>query len=272
MMKGQVGGPEGLRYSRQIILEGVGLAGQQRLRAAKVLVAGAGGLGSPALMYLAAAGVGTLGVADFDAVTGSNLNRQILFGDADTGRFKTDAAADKLARLNPEVTVVQHPLRLTIDNVTEIIADYDLVIDATDNFTARYLISDCCFFLKKPVIEGAAVGYDGILMTIIPDQTPCYRCLYPLPPEDGVLPSCSDTGILGMVTGVIGSIQALEAVKVLLGLGQTVSVRILTFDALRTSFREVPWPRRPDCPLCGPNPSIRELVSYKIECKTKLIP
>jgi molybdopterin-synthase adenylyltransferase len=258
-----------LRYSRQMILEGFGATGQKKLQAAKVLVAGAGGLGSAALYYLAAVGVGTLGIADFDGVTLSNLNRQIIHSSDDIGRPKTDSAMDQIRRLNPVLQVFKHNVRLTTDNVEEIIKDYDIVIDATDNFTSRYLISDCCYFLKKPVIEGAAVGYDGVLMTIIPDQTPCYRCLYPVPPEDGVLPTCSDTGILGMTAGIIGTAQALETVKLIVGLGETISGRILTFDALKTSFREVPWSKRQNCPLCGEEPSIHELVEYQIKCKTK---
>ena len=172
--------------------------------------------------------MGTLGIADFDTVTSSDLNRQILHSTEDLGRRKTDSAADRLARLNPEIRVIRHDLRLKIDNVEEIIRDYDVVVDATDNFTARYLISDCCFFLKKPVVEGAAVGYDGVLLTIVPGRTPCYRCLYPAPPADGVLPTCIDTGILGMTAGIIGTVQALEAIKLVLGLGETVSGRVLT--------------------------------------------
>ena len=165
--------------------------------------------------------------------------------------------------------MIQHGLRLKIDNVDMVIRDYDVVVDATDNFAARYLISDCCFFLKKPVVEGAAVGYDGILLTIVPGRTPCYRCLYPAPPADGVLPTCNDTGILGMTAGIIGTVQALEAVKLVLGLGETMSGRVLTFDAMRTSFREVPWRRRPDCPLCGDQPSLHGLVEYEIKCRKK---
>lgn len=260
-----------LRYSRQIILKGIGEPGQRKLKAAKVLVIGAGGLGSPSLLYLAAAGIGTLGVADFDSVTHSNLNRQIIHFSADVGQKKTDSAAAKIAGLNPEVEVVKHEERVTIDNAAELIGGYDVVIDATDNFTARYLISDCCYFLEKPVIEGAAIGFDGVLMTIVPGKTPCYRCLYPQPPEDGVLPACSDTGILGMTAGIVGTIQALEAVKLILGIGETVSGRILTFDALGTHFREAPWRRRPECPLCGAEPTIDGLVEYKIQCKPKRI-
>lgn len=258
-----------LRYSRQMILPGIGTEGQEKLKRAKILVAGAGGLGSPALAYLTAAGVGTIGIADFDTVTLSNLNRQILHFTPDVGIKKTDSAAGKLEKLNPQVTLIKHDLRLNLDNIEAIMGEYDLVIDATDNFTARYLISDGCYFLKKPFIEGAVVGYDGILMTVIPDQTPCYRCLYPRPPEDGVLPTCNDTGILGMTAGIIGTIQALEVVKLILGIGETVSGRLLIFDALKSSFREIPWQRRPDCPLCGENPTIHELIEYEIKCKTK---
>ena len=262
---------ETLRYSRQMILDGIGHDGQTKLADAKVLVVGAGGLGSPALYYLAAAGVGFLGVVDFDRVSVSNLNRQIIHTTQDLGRIKTDSAAEKIMELNPSVTVKKYLTRIDINNVEEIIGEYDLVIDATDNFTARYLISDCCFFLKKPVVEGAVLGYDGILMTVIPEKTPCYRCLYPTPPEDGVLPTCNDTGILGMVSGIIGTAQALEAVKLILGLGSTVSGRILTFNALDTSFRDVPWKKRTQCPLCGENPTINELVEYQVKCRPKII-
>ncbi len=258
-----------LRYSKQIILDGIGYEGQEKLKKSKILVVGAGGLGSPVLYYLAAVGVGTIGIADFDTVTLSNLNRQILYSSEDLGKRKVDLAFEKILKLNPDISVIKHYTRIDIDNVEDIIAGYDVVIDATDNFSIRYLLSDCCYFLGKPIIEGAATGYDGILMTIIPGKTPCYRCLYPVPPEDGVLPTCSDTGILGMVTGIVGSVQALEAVKVVLGLGETVSGRILTFDALTTNFREVKWSRREQCPLCGKNPTITELVQYEIKCKIK---
>jgi len=258
-----------LRYSRQIILDCFGVEGQAKLKKAKILVAGSGGLGSPALLYLAAAGVGNIGVVDFDTVTLSNLNRQILHFASDLGRRKTDSAEEKLNKLNPEVNVIKHNTRIDIDNVEDIISGYDVVIDATDNFTARYLISDCCYFMKKPLVEGAAVGLDGILMTIIPNKTPCYRCLYPYPPEDGVLPTCSDVGILGPVTGVIGSMQALEAIKLVVGIGENVTSRILTFDALAGSFREVKWPKRESCPLCGKEPKITVLVQYEIKCRIK---
>ncbi len=241
MIEGAASNYDVLRYSRQLILEGFGAEGQRKLKQARVLVAGAGGLGAPILMYLAAAGVGNIGIVDFDSVTYSNLNRQVIHFTEDIGKKKTDSAEDKMKHLNPDTNIVKYNSRLTIDNIEDIIGTYDIVVDATDNFTARYLISDCCYFLNKPLVEGAAVGYDGILMTIMPGKTPCYRCLYPMPPEDGVLPTCSDTGILGAVTGIIGSIQALEVIKILVGIGETVSGRILTFDALTTGFREIRW-------------------------------
>ncbi len=259
------------RYSRQIILPGIGYEGQQKLAAAKVLVIGAGGLGSPALYYLAAAGIGTLGIADFDVVGISNLQRQILHFTDDVGRKKVDSAAAKLQKLNSAVNLIKHPDRITIANIEEIVSQYDLVIDAVDNFPARYLISDCCYFMNKPLIEGAVLGFEGILMTIIPGKSSCYRCLYPTPPPDGTIPTCSDSGILGMITGVIGSLQALEAAKVILGIGQTLSGRLLTFNGLDLNFREIDWKRKKSCPLCGENPQINELVSYELQCKLKVI-
>lgn len=260
-----------LRYSRQIILDGFGTEGQRKLESSKVLVVGAGGLGSPCLMYLASAGVGHIGIIDFDLVDYSNLNRQILHFSSDIGVSKLESAKKKLNSLNSNVQVDTYKTRLTADNAEEIISEYDLVVDCTDNFTARYLISDCCFFLGKPLVEGACVGYDGILMTIIPGSTPCYRCLYPKPPEDGVLQTCSDTGILGAVAGIMGSMQALEAIKVIAGIGETVSGRVMVFDGLTTSFREIKWTRKAGCPLCGENPIIKELVEYDIKCKLKNI-
>lgn len=258
-----------LRYSRQIILKEFGQEGQEKLEKSRILVAGAGGLGSPALLYLASAGVGTIGIADFDTVGISNLNRQVLHNTPDLGKKKVDSAEETLKSLNPGVTVIKHPVRLNIDNVEEMIGMYDIIIDATDNFTSRYLISDCCHFLKKPSIEGAAVSFDGILMTIIPGKSPCYRCLYPEPPQDGVVPTCSNTGILGAITGIIGSLQALEAIKVILGIGETLSGRILTFDGLGLTFRDLKWKKRQGCPLCGEDPVITELAQYDIKCRLK---
>lgn len=260
---------QALRYSRQIILNEVGYEGQEKLLKSRVLVVGAGGLGSPVLYYLAAAGIGTLGIADFDTVGISNLNRQVLHATADIGRKKVDSAVEKLKSLNPDIQIMKYPYRLDIDNIEDIVKEYDVVVDAVDNFPARYLISDSCYFQKKPVVEGAVIGFEGILMTVIPDQSPCYRCLYPMPPEDGVVPTCSDQGILGMVAGVVGSMQALETVKVLLGIGKTLSGRILVFDGLQSSFREIGWEKRSGCPLCGQNPTIKDLVRYEIKCKVK---
>lgn len=262
---------ETLRYSRQLILKEFGYEGQVKLQSSKVLVVGAGGLGAPALMYLAAAGVGTIGLADFDTVGISNLNRQIIHFTEDIGRKKVDSAEEKLKSLNPEVNIIKHPERLNIDNIEEIIRPYDVVIDATDNFTIRYLISDCCYFLNKPVVEGAVVGFSGILMTILPGKSPCYRCYNPFPPEDGVIPTCSDTGILGMITGTIGSLEALEAIKVLTGIGQTLSGRLLIFDGLGLTFDEIKLERNQDCPLCGKDPTVKELVEYEIKCKLKIV-
>ncbi|MFZ5989203.1 MAG: HesA/MoeB/ThiF family protein [Bacillota bacterium] len=260
-----------LRYSRQIILEGFGRDGQQKLRKAKVLVVGAGGLGSPVLLYLAAAGVGNIGIVDFDSVTVSNLNRQVIHFTNDIGSRKTDSAEKKIKRLNPEINVIKHNTKISIDNAEEIITGYDVVVDATDNFTARYIVSDCCFFLKKSLVEGAATGYEGIIMTIIPGKTPCYRCLYPKPPEDGVIPTCNDTGILGAITGVIGSLQALEVIKMLTGLGELVAWKLLTYDLMSAGFREIKWKKRDNCPLCGKEPVIKELDQYNIKCRLKEI-
>ncbi|MBK5246744.1 MAG: HesA/MoeB/ThiF family protein [Peptostreptococcaceae bacterium] len=258
-----------LRYSRQLILDGFGIDGQKKCKDAKVLVIGAGGLGSPVLYYLAAAGVGTVGIADFDTVTLSNLNRQVIHFTEDIGNKKTDSAETKIKALNPNTKVIKYDFRLNADNIEAVVRDFDVVIDATDNFSTRYLISDCCYFMGKPLVEGAATGYLGILMTIIPGKTPCYRCLYPDPPEDGTIETCSDVGILGMVTGMIGSLEALEAVKVITGIGETVSGRVIMFDALSTEFIDFELLKKSECALCGEQPTITELVEYQINCKVK---
>jgi len=260
-----------LRYSRQLILKDVGAAGQEKLSISKVLVIGAGGLGSPALFYLTAAGVGTIGAADFDTVSISNLQRQILYSSEDLQKRKVDVAVEKLKKLNPEVNVTKHGCRINADNIEDIINGYDVVLDCCDNFSARYLISDCCHFMGKPLIEGAVTGFNGILMTIIPPKTPCYRCLYPEPPQGTAVPVCSDIGIMGMTAGTIGSLQALEAVKVLLGIGRTLSGRVIFFDGLDMSFREIMLEKNKSCRLCGENPSIRELSQYEMNyCKSKI--
>jgi molybdopterin/thiamine biosynthesis adenylyltransferase len=258
-----------LRYSKQIILKDIGLKGQMKLLNSKVLVVGAGGLGSPALFYLASAGVGTIGIADYDTVGLSNLQRQILHFTEDIGQKKVDSAAEKLNRLNPDVKIIKHLLGLNNLNIEKVISEYDVVVDCTDNFQARYLISDCCYFLKKPVVEGAVVRFVGKLMTIIPDVSPCYRCLNPIPPEDGVMPSCSDEGILGAIAGIIGTMQALEAIKIMIGIGETLSGRLLLLDGLSMKVTEIALPKNENCPICGTKPTIKELVSYDIKYKTK---
>ncbi len=260
-----------LRYSRQLILKEIGSKGQEKLFNSKVLVIGAGGLGSPALYYLASAGIGTLGIADFDTVTLSNLQRQILYSNDDLGQRKVVSAYDKLRRLNPDVIINKHIQRVNIDNVQDLISEYDVIVDAVDNFSTRFLISDCCYFQKKPVIEGGILGFEGILMTIIPDKTPCYRCLYPDPPKDGVVPSCSDTGVIGAIAGAIGSLQALECIKVILGIGKTLSGKILSFDSLNMEIRIIDWSKREACPLCGVSPTIKDLNEYEIRCQNKNI-
>lgn len=259
------------RYAKQIILNDIGVEGQQRLLASKVIVVGAGGLGSPVLYYLAASGVGTIGIADFDRVGLSNLQRQILHFTEDLGQKKVDSAAEKLNKLNPDVKIIKHACRLDDQNIEEIISEYDIVIDCTDNFTARYLVSDCCYLLKKPLVEGAVIGLIGTLTTIIPDASPCYRCLNPVPPQDGTVPSCADEGILGAVAGVIGTMQALEAIKILLGIGETLTGRMLFLDGLTMKIDEISLDRSEECQLCGKNPTIKELVSYEIKCRTKVL-
>lgn len=241
----------GERYARQLILAEVGPAGQKKLAASRVLVIGAGGLGSPALYYLAAAGVGTLGIADADTVAVANLHRQILYATPDVGKAKVDVAAGKLRALNPDVTVIEHRAAADETNVDALIAGYDLVVDAPDNFATRYLVNDACWRAGKPLVEGAVLGFSGMLMTILPPKTPCYRCLYPNPPADGAAPSAASVGIIGMAPGVIGSLQALEAVKVLLGVGTPLGGRVLFFDGLDQDFEEMKLERNPDCSLCG---------------------
>lgn len=259
------------RYSKQIILNDIGIEGQQKLLDSKVLVVGSGGLGSPVLYYLAASGVGTIGIADFDRVGLSNLQRQILHFTEDVGKKKVDSAEEKLNKLNPDVKIIKYTFKLDDQNIEDIIREYDVVIDCTDNFTARYLISDCCYFLKKPLVEGAVVGFMGTLTTIIPDVSPCYRCLNPIPPQEGTVPSCADEGILGAIAGVIGTMQALEAIKILLGVGEILSGRLLFLDGRSMKIDEISLDRNEGCELCGTNPTLKDLVSYEIKCKTKIV-
>ena len=239
------------RYARQLILAEVGPGGQEKLLRSSILVVGAGGLGSPVLYYLAAAGVGRLGVADADTVAIPNLHRQILYATPDVGKAKVDVAAERLRALNPDVTVVEHLLRVDESNIDALIGGYDAVVDAPDNFATRYLVNDACWRAGKPLVEAAVLGFSGMLMTIIPPKTPCYRCLYPNPPREGTVPSSAEVGIMGMVPGIIGSLQALEAVKVLLGIGSSLGGRVLFFDGLGLGFEEMRLERNPGCAACG---------------------
>ena len=239
------------RYSRQILLEEIGRPGQERLLAGRVLIIGAGGLGSPAALYLAAAGVGTIGLADGDEVELSNLQRQILHFTPDIGAAKVSSAAKKLSALNPEVTVVKHQTSVTTENIEDILAGYQFVVDATDNFPARFLINDSCVRLGIPYSHGGVLRFLGQAITVLPHSSPCYRCIFPEPPPEDVASACCRDGILGAVPGVIGSIQATEAIKYLTGTGDLLAGRLLTYDALRMRFREVPVPRNPRCPACG---------------------
>ncbi|HTQ13131.1 MAG TPA: molybdopterin-synthase adenylyltransferase MoeB [Rhizomicrobium sp.] len=251
------------RYARHIVLREVGGPGQARLRAARVLVVGAGGLGSPVLLYLAAAGVGTLGIADFDTVSLSNLQRQIAHASADVGRLKTDSAAARIRALNPHVAVETHPVRLTAANAMELVGRYDVVADGSDNFATRFLVNDACFFAKKILVSAAVTEFDGQLSTFKAfDRAgahPCYRCIFPAPPPPGMAPSCSETGVLGAAAGVMGTLQALEVLKEITGAGESLAGYLLIYEALATRFRSVKVRPDPACALCGQNPSIRDI-------------
>jgi len=251
------------RYARHIVLREVGGTGQARLKAARVLVVGAGGLGSPVILYLAAAGVGTIGVADFDIVSLSNLQRQIAHRTADVGRRKTDSATDAAQAINPNVRIVPHTTRLTAENALEIIAQYDIVADGSDNFDTRFLINDACFFAKKMLISAAVTEFEGQLATFKAHEKtgPCYRCLFPEPPPVGTIPNCSETGVLGAAAGVMGSLQALEVIKEITGAGQSMAGRLLIYEALATRFRTVRVKPDPECRLCGRAPAIKGVVN-----------
>lgn len=247
-----------IRYSRQISLPEVGEEGQAKLLQARVLVVGAGGLGSPVLYYLAAAGVGTLGIADADKVSLSNLQRQILYTVNDVGREKVDAASERLLQLNPDINVNKHLLQVSADNLTSLLSGYDIVVGAVDNPTTRYLLNDGCHLLKKPLVEAGVSGFEGLLMTIIPGQTPCYRCLFPVAPSEEIA-SQFNPGIMGMVAGTIGALQALEVIKLILGIGSPSSGRLLAFRGLQLRFEEILLERSQHCPLCGINLQITSL-------------
>ena len=253
------------RYSRHIIMGDVGSKGQRNLMQAKVLIVGAGGLGSPSAIYLALAGVGTIGIVDFDVVDLSNLQRQILHHTADVGRPKLQSALDNIKSYNPDVNVVSHEVRLESDNALEIVGQYDLVVNGADNFATRYLVNDACYLLGKPLVDGSILIFDGQATVFIPGQG-CYRCLFPAPPPPGMVPNCAEAGVLGALTGLVGSIQATEALKLILGIGESLSSRLLLIDALSMSFREVKIKRNPSCPLCGDNPTVTELIDYEVFC------
>ncbi len=255
-----------LRYSRHLVMPEVGLDGQQRLKAARVLIVGVGGLGSPAAMYLAAAGVGTLGLVDFDAVELSNLHRQILHGTPDVGRPKLASAVARLAALNPEVRLEPHETVLTSANALELIRAYDVVVDGSDNFATRYLVNDACVLLGKPNVYGSIFRFEGQAAVFAAPGGPCYRCLHPEPPPPGLIPSCDEGGVLGVLPGVIGAIQATEALKLVLGIGEPLVGRLLLYDALRMRMRELRLPKDPECPVCGEQPTIRALADYEAVC------
>ncbi len=253
------------RYSRHIILPQVGGKGQKRLLEARVLLVGAGGLGSPAALYLAAAGVGTLGIVDFDVADLSNLQRQVLHHGHDVGRSKVASATDTIHDLNPDVKVVPHEVQLSSANIMDIIRDYDIVVDGTDNFPTRYLINDACVLSGKPNVHGSIFHFEGVATVFLPGQG-CYRCLFPSPPPPGSVPSCQEAGVLGVLPGVIGNIQAIETIKLILGLGRSLVNRLLLFDALEMDFRQLKWHRDPKCPVCGDNPTVKELIDYEGFC------
>src|SRR5438067_4015543 len=258
--------PELARYSRHVIMPEVGLDGQKRLKAAKVLVIGTGGLGSPLALYLSAAGVGTLGLVDYDTVDASNLQRQIIHGTRDVGRSKCRSAADKLRDINPEVNLVIHEGRFTSKNAEQIVRDYDIVVDGTDNFPTRYLVNDICVLLNKPNVYGSIFRFDGQATVFHPAVGPCYRCLYPEPPPPGEVPSCAEGGVLGILPGVVGCVQATETIKLILGIGEPLIGRLLHYDALTMTFRTFKIRRNPNWPLGAPHPTIKGLIDYEQFC------
>jgi adenylyltransferase/sulfurtransferase len=254
------------RYSRHLIMPEVGMDGQKRLKAASVLLVGAGGLGSPLGLYLAAAGIGRIGLVDFDVVDFSNLQRQVLHGTPDVGRPKLHSARDRIKAINPEVQLDLYEARLTSANAMQILGPYDLVIDGTDNFATRYLVNDACVLLNKPNVYGSIFRFDGQASVFYPGKGPCYRCLYPEPPPPGEVPSCAEGGVLGILPGLVGCIQATEAVKLIIGQGEPLVGRLLLYDALQMSFREFKVRRNPRCPMCGDNPTVKALIDYDQFC------
>jgi molybdopterin/thiamine biosynthesis adenylyltransferase len=253
------------RYSRHIIMPQVGSRGQRKLIDSKVLIVGAGGLGGPAALYLALAGVGTIGIIDFDVVDLSNLQRQVLHRNDSVGKRKVLSAQQTLNAYNPEVKIVPHEVWLNSDNAMDIISQYDMVVNGADNFPSRYLVNDACYLLNKPLIDGSILIFDGQATVFMPGKG-CYRCLFPSPPPPGLVPNCAEAGVLGALTGLVGSIQATETLKLILGVGETLTSRLLLIDALNMDFREVKLKRNPKCPLCGENPTVKELTDYEAFC------
>jgi len=261
-----------LRYSRHLILPEVGMAGQKKLRAASVLIIGAGGLGCPIALYLTAAGIGRLGLVDFDVVDRTNLQRQVLYGESVVGVPKVEAATERLKDLNPDVEIETYPVRLTSENALQIMNDYDIIVDGTDNFPTRYLTNDAAVILGKPYIYGSIFRFEGQVSVFLShpfngfERGPCYRCLFPAPPPPGAVPSCAEGGVLGVLPGVVGTIQALEAIKLILGIGEPLIGKMMLIDTLRMEFRTVKIRRNPQCPVCGDKPTIRELIDYEEFC------
>ncbi|MBF8247876.1 MAG: molybdopterin biosynthesis protein MoeB [Bacteroidetes bacterium] len=254
------------RYGRHLIMPEVGLEGQRKLKSSSVLVVGAGGLGSPVALYLAAAGVGRIGIADSDTVDLTNLQRQILHSTEDLGQPKTESAGRRLRNLNPEIEIEMHRARLSSENALDILKDFDVVVDGTDNFPSRYLLNDACVLLGKPNVYGSIFRFEGQVSVFDAEDGPCYRCVYPEPPPPGLVPSCAEGGVLGVLPGIIGTLQASEVIKLLLGIGESLMGRMLLFDALKVQFRELKIRKDPKCPVCGENPTIRELIDYDAFC------
>lgn len=260
---------EMLRYSRHIIMPEVGIEGQNKLKAARVLLVGAGGLGSPAGLYLAAAGVGTIGIVDFDTVDMTNLHRQLLHGTRDVGRLKIESAQERLNDVNPHVHIEAYETRLSANNAIEIISQYDIIVDGTDNFPTRYLVNDACVLLGKPNVYGSIFRFDGQVSMFDAKKGPCYRCLYEVPPPPGLVPSCAESGVLGVLPGIIGSLQALETIKCILNQGDSLVGRLLLFDGMSLKFREMKLRKNPDCPICGNHPTIHALIDYDQFCRMR---
>jgi adenylyltransferase/sulfurtransferase len=254
------------RYSRHIIMPEVGMEGQKKLKNSSVLIIGAGGLGTPSATYLAAAGVGRIGLVDFDKIEKSNLHRQILYSEADVGRSKAEVARDRLLQINPNVKIELHEIKLDSSNALEILKDYDLILDGTDNFPTRYLVNDACVLLGKPNVYASIFRFEGQASVFYAREGPCYRCLYEVPPPPGLVPSCAEGGVLGVLPGIMGSIQASQAITMLLGKGEPLIGRLLLFNALDMKFKELKLRKNPHCPICGPNPTIKELIDYEAFC------